>query len=338
MTFSATILFMNKDIPFVKRDQIFEAKLRPSYLEEFVGHESIKTRLHVYLSAAKERNEPLGHTLFHGPPGLGKTTLANILAKEMGSHLIVTSGPTIEKAGDLAGILTNMEEGDILFIDEIHRLNRTIEEYLYPALENFTLDLMLDSGPNARSVQVKLKRFTLIGATTKIASISSPLRSRFLFNCRLDYYDNEALAKIALRASKILGVSMSEDAAVEIAQRSRGTPRCTNNLLRWVRDFAQIEKKQFIESDVVQTALNMLEIDELGLEEMDKKILRIIIDHHQGGPVGVATIAAAIGEESATVSEVYEPYLMMKGLIKRTPRGREVTHLAYKHLGVSVEK
>lgn len=325
---------MSKDVPFSKKDQIFETKLRPSRLGEFIGHDAIKTRLNVYLSAAKERNEPLGHILFHGPPGLGKTTLANIMAEEMGSHLVVTSGPTIEKAGDLAGILTNLEEGDILFIDEIHRLQRNIEEYLYPALENFTLDLMLDSGPSARSVQVKLKRFTLVGATTKMASISSPLRSRFHFNCRLDYYDNNSLAKIVLRASKILGVDMSLEAAVEIASRSRGTPRCANNLLRWVRDFAQIQRHSIVEPHVVAEALGMLEIDELGLEEMDKKILRIIIDHHEGGPVGVATIAAAIGEESATISDVYEPYLMMKGLLKRTSRGREATHLAYEHLGV----
>lgn len=323
-----------KEGSFGERDQVFEATLRPSHLEEFIGHENIKTRLHVYLSAAKERNEPLGHILFHGPPGLGKTTLAAIMASEMGSHLVTTSGPTIEKAGDLAGILTNLEEGDVLFIDEIHRLHRNIEEYLYPALENFSLDLMLDSGPSARSVQVKLKRFTLVGATTKIASISSPLRSRFHFSCRLDYYDNTSLAKIVLRASRILGVDMSPAAALEIAIRSRGTPRCANNLMRWVRDFAQIQRSTLIEPLTVREALNMIEIDELGLEEMDKKILRVIIEHHAGGPVGVATIAAAIGEDSATVSEVYEPYLMMKGLLKRTPRGREATHFAYEHLGL----
>lgn len=325
---------MSEKENFKQRDAKYEATLRPSSLDEFIGHDAIKSKLHIFINAAKQREEALGHTLFYGPPGLGKTTLATILSQEMESNLVVTSGPTIEKAGDLAGILTNLQEGDILFIDEIHRLNRTIEEYLYPALENFTLDLMLDSGPNARSVQVKLKRFTLVGATTKVGSITSPLRSRFHLTCRLDYYDDTALSEIVSRAAKILGVTIEKVAALEIAARSRGTPRCANNLLKWVRDFAQIHNHSTIDKDIVNDAFNMLEIDELGLDETDKKILKVIIAHHNGGPVGVQTIAAAVGEESNTLSEVYEPYLMMKGLLKRTLRGREVTDLAYKHLKI----
>lgn len=318
---------------FSKEDEPFETPLRPPTLDDFIGQNNVRQKLNVFISAALKRKEPLGHTLFYGPPGLGKTTLANILAKSMGSNLVVTSGPIIEKAGDLAGVLTNLKEGDILFIDEIHRLNRTVEEYLYPAMEDFTLDLMIDSGPSARTIQVKLSRFTLIGATTRVGLLSSPLRSRFSFTCRLDYYDLPTLTQIALRSSKILGLTLSPKAAEIIAARSRGTPRIANNLLKWVRDYAQIHAKGIADETLVEKALHMLDIDHRGLDEMDKKILAILIDHYQGGPVGVNTLAIAIGEEDSTIAEVYEPYLIMQGFLKRTPRGREATKLAYEHLG-----
>lgn len=323
---------MERDAPLNQKDEAYEVKLRPEGLNEFVGHDAIKERLSVILRASKEREEPLGHVLFNGPPGLGKTTLSNIIAHEMGSHLHITSGPAIDKAGDLAGILTNLAEGDILFIDEIHRLNRAIEEYLYPAIEDFKLDLMLDSGPSARSVQVKLNKFTLVGATTKAGALSSPLRSRFQSHFRLNFYDPKTLAVIVKRSARLLKVALDEDAAFAIAQRSRGTPRITNHLLRWVRDFAQIQKKSRIDHATALCALEMLEIDEYGLDEMDKRILQTIIEQHSGGPVGISTIAAALGEESSTISDVYEPFLMMQGFLKRTPRGRETTQLAKAHL------
>lgn len=318
---------------WTKQDASFETPLRPQCLEDFLGQEHVRERLEVFIGAAKKRKDTLGHALFYGPPGLGKTTLAHIIAKSMGTNLVVTSGPIIEKAGDLAGILTNLKEGDVLFIDEIHRLNRTVEEYLYPAMEDFSLDLMIDSGPSARSVQVTLNRFTLVGATTRSGLISAPLRSRFCFNCRLDYYEPEILKTILLRSAKILAISLDEPSALEIAKRSRGTPRIANNLLRWVRDFAQMRTDNKIDKTTVESALAMLSIDHLGLDEMDKKVLAVLIDHYQGGPVGLGTLALAVGEEADTISEVYEPYLIMQGFLRRTPRGREATSLAYQHLG-----
>jgi len=313
-------------------DSGLDLKLRPKKLHEFIGHQPIIDRLKVILGAAKQRNEVVDHLLFHGPPGLGKTTLANILANEVETNIVTTSGPAIEKAGDLAGILTNLQEGDVLFIDEIHRLPRVLEEYLYSAMEDFTLDIMIDSGSSARSVAVSLNRFTLIGATTRIASLSAPLRSRFCFSIRLEYYEDHALQDIVERSAKILGVKINSKAALEIAKRSRGTPRLTNNLLRWIRDFSQIHNNNVIDSDSVNRACKMIAIDAKGLDEMDKKILQLIIDQYSGGPVGVKAIAAALGEEETTVADVYEPYLIMKGFIKRTPRGREITKLAMEHL------
>lgn len=317
---------------FCEEDIPFEVSLRPQNLTEFIGQDAIRERLEVIIQAAKQRGDPLCHCLFSGPPGLGKTTLATILAKAMGTNLVVTSGPIIEKPGDLAGILTNLQKGDILFIDEIHRLNSAVEEYLYPAIEDFVLDLLIDSGPNARSVQVKLNPFTLAGATTRMGLLSSPLRSRFGFSSRLDYYPPHVLDQVILRTSRILNLSLDSESAHEISKRSRGTPRIANNLLRWVRDFAQIKADNKISKEIVNQALNMLSIDSIGLDEMDKKILEVMIDHYQGGPVGLNTIAIAVGEEGSTLEEVHEPYLIMQGLIKRTPRGREVTPLAYKHL------
>jgi Holliday junction DNA helicase RuvB len=318
---------------WVQKDQKLEKKLRPEYLKEFIGQKAILERLDVFLGAAKKREEALGHSLFHGPPGLGKTTLAHIIANEMGTNLVVTSGPSIEKPADLAGILTNLKEGDILFIDEIHRLQRSVEEYLYPAMEDFSLDLMLDSGPQARSVQVKLNHFTLIGATTRVGLLSGPLRSRFPFTCRLDYYEPPFITEILKRSSHILNVRIDIESLSEISQRSRGTPRIANNLLRWVRDYAQMRTENKLDKLTTRAALEMLDIDHRGLDEMDKRLLIHIIDHHEGGPVGLNTLAAALGEESTTLLEVNEPFLIMEGFLKRTPRGREATMLAYKHLG-----
>lgn len=317
---------------WTKKDPPFDAPLRPKSLDHFLGQEGLKERLSVFLGAAKKRKESLGHCLFHGPPGLGKTTLANILAQEMGTSLVTTSGPAIEKAGDLAGILTNLQEGDILFIDEIHRLNRSIEEYLYPAMEDFSLDLLIDSGPSSRSVRVNLKPFTLVGATTRSGLLSSPMRSRFAFSCRLDFYEHPVLAKIIQRSASILKIEILEDAALEIAARARGTPRIANHLLRWVRDFAQMAGTGSIDLTTTRDALNMLAIDHLGLDEMDKKLLSVIIDHHDGGPVGLSTLAVALSEDPSTLAEVYEPYLVLKGFLRHTPRGREATKLAYDHL------
>lgn len=316
----------------IKGDPTFEVPLRPQTLADFAGQDAVRSRLEVLVGAAKQRNECLGHCLFSGPPGLGKTTLATILAKAMGTQIVVTSGPVIEKAGDLAGILTNLQEGDILFIDEIHRLSRVIEEYLYPAMEDFKLDIMLDSGPSARSVQVPLKKFTLVAATTRVGLLTAPLRSRFGFTTRLDYYTSAILEKIILRNSCILNVQIDSAGAQEIAKRSRGTPRVANNLLRWVRDYAQMRANNIIDKEVAKQALDLLNIDEKGLDEMDKKILEVIIQHYKGGPVGINTIAVAVGEEPHTIEEVYEPYLIMQGFLKRTPRGREVTDLGVLHM------
>ncbi len=317
---------------FAKEDIVFEVPLRPQTLKDFVGQDPVRDRLEVLMGAASLRKEPLGHCLFSGPPGLGKTTLANILAKSMGTNLVVTSGPVIEKAGDLAGVLTNLKDGDILFIDEIHRLSRVVEEYLYPAMEDYVLDIMIDSGSSARSVQVKLNKFTLIGATTRVGLLSAPLRSRFGFTSRLDYYQPDILVKVVERTARILNLSIDYEASLEIALRSRGTPRIANNLVRWVRDYAQIKTGNVINKEVVRKALEMLSIDEKGLDEIDIKILEVMIEHYNGGPVGLNTIAVAVGEESHTIEEVHEPYLIMQGLIKRTLRGREVTDLAYKHI------
>lgn len=314
-------------------DSPFEIPLRPQTLSEFVGQESVRQRLEIFTGAAKDRGEALGHCLLSGPPGLGKTTLAHILAKSMGTQLVVTSGPMIEKAGDLAGLLTNLKTGDFLFIDEIHRLPKVAEEYLYPAMEDFSLDLMIDSGPSARSVQVKLNPFTLVGATTRSGLLSSPIRSRFLISLRLDYYDAPTLAQIIRRSASLLKIELNEEGALEIAKRARGTPRIANNLLRWVRDFAQVQQCKKIDKALTKKALQMLQIDELGLDEMDKKILTCMIDHHNGGPVGLNSLAAAVGEEAHTLEEVYEPFLVLQGFIRRTPRGREATTLAYEHIG-----
>ncbi len=323
---------------FTTTDEPLESSLRPQNLHEFVGQEAVCERLQILMNAAKNRKEAVGHCLFHGPPGVGKTTLANVISKTMGSSLVVTSGPVIEKAGDLAGILTNLKQADVLFIDEIHRLSPAIEEYLYPAMEDFSLDLLIDSGPSARSVKVGLQRFTLVGATTRVGLLSSPLRSRFAFTTRLDYYTPEVLQKIILRSAELLKIPTDQLGALEIALRSRGTPRIANNLLRWVRDYAETHGSKKIDGLTAKKALAMLAIDEKGLDEMDKKILSLIIDHHQGGPVGLSTLAVAVGEETDTLSEVYEPYLIMQGFLKRTPRGRETTKLAYEHLGRSVPK
>ncbi|MBA2727943.1 MAG: Holliday junction branch migration DNA helicase RuvB [Parachlamydiaceae bacterium] len=312
-------------------DFAFEAPLRPQTLAEFIGQDPIRERLEVLVGAAKQRNEALGHCLFCGPPGLGKTTLASILAKAMGSQLTSVSAPVIDKPGDLAGVLTKLNDGDVFFIDEIHRLNRSVEEYLYQAMEDFTLDLMIDSGPAARSVRVPLKRFTLAGATTRAGLLTAPLRTRFAFSCRLDYYPSNVLETVLQRTSRILNLEVESEALHEIAKRSRGTPRIANNLLRWVRDFAQMRAEGCMSKDVVIKALAMLAIDDRGLDEMDMKILDVIIDHYDGGPVGINTIAIAVGEEGGTIEEVYEPYLIMQGFLKRTPRGREATALAYQH-------
>lgn len=320
---------------FCQQDVTFEVPLRPQSLGDFRGQEIVRQRLEVVIAAAKQRGEPLGHCLFCGPPGLGKTTLANILSKAMGTNLVVTSGPVIEKAADLAGVLTNLQEGDVLFIDELHRMNRTVEEYLYPAMEDFALDLMIDSGPSARSVQVTLNKFTLAGATTRVGLLSAPLRSRFALTYRLEFYEPATLVEILKRTARILNLKATDEAAMEIALRSRGTPRIANNLLRWVRDYAQIHANGFVTQEVAIVALELLSIDRKGLDELDIKILRTIIDHYNGGPVGLNTIAVAVAEEPSTIEEVYEPYLITQGFLKRTPRGREATDLARQHLAMN---
>ncbi|HET7623843.1 MAG TPA: Holliday junction branch migration DNA helicase RuvB [Verrucomicrobiae bacterium] len=315
-------------------DAALEMTLRPSLFSEFTGQAKVKERLEIAVTAAKQRGDALDHILLSGPPGLGKTTLANILAKAMGANFKATSGPTIEKAGDLAGLLTNLEEGDVLFIDEIHRLQKTIEEYLYPAMEDFKLDIIIDQGPNARSVRLNLPHFTLIGATTRSGLLTAPLLTRFPIRERLDYYHSEQLEKIVIRSARLLNIEVDERGANEIARRSRGTPRIVNNLLRRVRDFAQVKGEGRITADIADKALAMLEIDENGLDEMDKRILETVIAKFGGGPVGVSSLAVAVGEEPNTIEEVYEPYLIMEGYLQRTPQGRVATELSYKKLGL----
>ena len=308
--------------------------LRPSLFTDFTGQAKVKERLEMTVTAAKQRKEPIDHVLLSGPPGLGKTTLAHIIAKSMGSDIKCTSGPTIEKAADLAGLLTNLEEGDVLFIDEIHRLQKTIEEYLYPAMEDFKLDIIIDQGPNARSVRLNLPRFTLIGATTRSGLLTAPLLTRFPICERLDYYQADQLQKIVIRSARLLGVEMEEQGALEIARRSRGTPRIANNLLRRVRDYAQVRADGRVSLETADRALAILEIDENGLDSMDKRILEAVIAKFGGGPVGVNSLAVAIGEEPDTLEEVYEPYLIMEGYLKRTAQGRVATELSYKKLGL----
>ncbi len=319
-----------------KPDAALEMTLRPSLFSEFVGQATVKERLEIAVQAAKQRGEALDHLLFSGPPGLGKTTLANIIAKAMGTNLKCTSGPTIEKASDLAGLLTNLEEGDVLFIDEIHRLQKSIEEYLYPAMEDYKLDIIIDQGPNARSVRLSLPRFTLIGATTRSGLLTAPLLTRFGIRERLDYYHADQLQKILIRSANLLGVAMEEGGASEIARRSRGTPRIANNLLRRVRDFAQVRGDGRITVPIADQALAMLAIDQNGLDEMDKRILEAIVVKFGGGPVGVNSLAVSVGEEPDTLEEVYEPFLIMEGYLNRTPQGRVATELTYKKLGLKM--
>ena len=316
-------------------DLNLEATLRPRRIDEYIGQDRIKGNLRIAIEAARKRGEPLDHVLLYGPPGLGKTTLACILAYEMGAQVRITSGPAIDRAGDLAAMLTNLEKGDVLFIDEIHRLSKAVEEILYPAMEDFAVDLMLSKGPGARSVRLNLPRFTLIGATTRYAMVAPPLRDRFGSVFRLDYYDEAALRKIVERSAGVLGVGIEEEGLDELARRSRGTPRVANRLLRRVRDYAEVRGGGVITGEVAREALGRLDIDDLGLDDVDHKILRTIIEKFRGGPVGLDTIAASISEEADTVMDVYEPYLLQLGFLERTPRGREATPRAYEHLGLT---
>ena len=329
---------MNEDFDireerFTTAEKEFENALRPPKFDDFSGQDKVVENLRVFVEAAKYRGEPLDHTLLHGPPGLGKTTLSNIIANELGVGFKITSGPVLDKPGDLAGILTSLEPNDVLFIDEIHRLSPVVEEYLYSAMEDYRIDIMIDKGPSARSIQIDLNPFTLVGATTRSGLLTAPLRARFGINLHLEYYAPETLSRIIKRSANLLKVPIEGDAAVEIARRSRGTPRICNALLRRVRDFAQVKGNGTIDHAIAQSSLQSLNIDKYGLDEIDNKILLTIIDKFRGGPVGVSTIATAIGEDAGTLEEVYEPYLIMEGFIKRKPRGRMATELAYEHLG-----
>lgn len=320
---------------YISDDNEIETSLRPHTLEEYIGQEKAKENLRIYIEAAKNRHESLDHVLLYGPPGLGKTTLAGIVANEMGVQIRVTSGPAIEKPGDLAALLTSLNDGDILFIDEIHRLSRSIEEVLYPAMEDFALDIIIGKGPSARSIRLDLKRFTLIGATTRAGQLSAPLRDRFGVILRLELYSPNELAKIVKRSAGILNIEAEQDGALEIASRSRGTPRIANRLLKRARDYAQVMGNGIITVESAQNALERMEIDELGLDLVDRNLLRAMIENYNGGPVGLDTIAAMIGEEAVTIEDVYEPYLMQLGFLTRTPRGRKVTALGYRHLGIN---
>lgn len=327
-----------RDNSLKETDKEFERALRPLSFEDFQGQKKIVENLRIFVSAAKMRGESLDHVILHGPPGLGKTTLSTIIANELGVGIKITSGPVLDKPGDLAGLLTNLEENDVLFIDEIHRLSPIVEEYLYSAMEDYRIDIMLDKGPAARSVQIQINPFTLIGATTRSGLLTAPLRARFGINCHLEYYDTDVLSGIINRSAAILNVGITSQAALEIASRSRGTPRIANALLRRVRDFAMVKGTGQIDRDITRYALEALNIDKYGLDEMDNKILLTIIEKFKGGPVGLTTIATAVGEDAGTLEEVYEPFLIKEGFIKRTPRGREVTELAFRHLGKDVRR
>ncbi|MDO4473168.1 MAG: Holliday junction branch migration DNA helicase RuvB [Eubacteriales bacterium] len=321
----------------LEEDSKIESHLRPQCLDDYIGQEKAKQMLKIYIKAAKERNEPLDHVLFYGPPGLGKTTLAGIIANEMGVNIKVTSGPAIEKPGEIAAVLNNLQEGDILFVDEIHRLNRQVEEVLYPAMEDFAIDIMIGKGSSARSIRLDLPKFTLVGATTRAGMLTAPLRDRFGVVNRLEFYSAEELKTIIIRSAHVLGVEIDEKGALELARRSRGTPRLANRLLKRVRDFAQVKYDGVITKEVSEYALDLLDVDKYGLDHVDRNILLTMIQKFAGGPVGLETLAASIGEDSGTIEDVYEPYLLKNGFIQRTPRGRVVTELAYEHLGISNE-